>query len=129
MRVYKIEIVRDGRWWMIRIPEVHGATQVHRLKEAEAMAREYVALHLNVPLYEISIEITSIRMKRPEFREIGAMAEKIRDLREQARRLERESVASAREFAHWLIANGVPVRDIAELLDVSSQRVSQLTKD
>ena len=114
---------------MIRIPEVHGATQVHRLKEAEAMAREYVALQLNVPLYEISIEIASIRMKRPDFREIGAMAERIRDLREQARRLERESVVSAREFAHWLIANGVAVRDIAELLDVSSQRISQLTKD
>jgi predicted XRE-type DNA-binding protein len=32
----------------------------------------------------------------------------------------------AQEYAHWLTTHGVPVRDVAELLDVSPQRVSRL---
>ena len=27
MQTYEIEIYRDGRWWMIRIPELDGLTQ------------------------------------------------------------------------------------------------------
>jgi hypothetical protein len=35
----------------------------------------------------------------------------------------------ARAYCHWLVTYGIPVRDIAELLDISPQRVSHLAND
>ena len=65
MHEYKIEVVRDGRWWMVHIPEIDGLTQARRLSEAETMAREYIALDRGIPVGEISVEIASIRTEEP----------------------------------------------------------------
>ena len=129
MNEYKIEVVRDGRWWMVNIPEIDGVTQARRLAETEAMAREYVALDQNIPVDDIKIETASIRMKEPEFEELLDRTRRIRSLRERARELEQEASEKTREFAFWLTTYGVPVRDIAQLLEISPQRVSQLAND
>jgi hypothetical protein len=125
-REFKIEITRDGRWWMVHIPEIDGLTQARRLAEAETMARQYIALDQNIPYHAINIETASIRMEQPEFRELLDAARSIRNRRAHAQKLEQEALDDARQFAHWLTTYGIPVRDIAELLDVSPQRVSQL---
>lgn len=39
MREYKIEVERDGRWWMIHVPEIDQLTQARRIGEIEDMAR------------------------------------------------------------------------------------------
>jgi predicted XRE-type DNA-binding protein len=129
MHDYKIEVVRDGRWWMVYIPEIDGVTQARRLAEAPTMAREYIALAKNVPYDDIHIETASIRMEEPEFRELLEAAQEIRVLRARANELEQQALGYCREFAHWLTTYGVPVRDIAELLEVSPQRVSQLANE
>jgi predicted XRE-type DNA-binding protein len=123
---FNIEVTRDGRWWMVHIPEIDGLTQARRLAEAETMAREYIALDQNIPYGDINIETASIRMEQPEFRELLDAARSIRNRRAHAQKLEQEALDDARQFAHWLTTYGIPVRDIAELLDVSPQRVSQL---
>jgi hypothetical protein len=125
MYEFKIEITREGRWWMISVPEIDGLTQARRLSEAEKMAREYIALDRGIPVDQIKIEVASIRLEKP-FRELLEAAREIRNKRAHAQVLEREATQNAQEFAHWLATYGVPVRDIAELLDVSPQRVSQL---
>jgi hypothetical protein len=126
MYEYKIEVTRDGRWWMVHIPEIDGLTQARRLSEAETMAREYIALDQNLPYDEIKVETASIRTGDPEIRELLEAARSIRSRRAHAQQLEQEALRDAQEFAHWLTVYGVPVRDIAELLDVSPQRVSQI---
>ena len=126
MYEFKIEVVRDGRWWMVHIPEIDGLTQARRLSEAETMAREYIALDQNLPYDDIKVETASVRTGDPEIREILEMAREIRSKRAHAQQLEQEALSDAQQFAHWLTTYGVPVRDIAELLDVSPQRVSQL---
>lgn len=126
MYEYKIEIVRDGRWWMVHVPEIDGVTQARRLAEAETMAREYIALDQGVPYDEIKVETASIRMAEPEFRELLEGARDIKDLREKAAALDRQATRDAHEYVHWLTTYGVPVRDIATLLEISPQRVSQL---
>ena len=123
---YKIEVTREGRWWMVKIPEVDGLTQARRLSEAETMAREYIALYLGVPIDNVKVETASVRMEQPEFAELLDEAREIKRKRAEAQELEREATTRAQQFAHWLTTYGVPVRDIAELLDVSPQRVSQL---
>ncbi|MGV0646475.1 HicB family toxin-antitoxin system [Mycolicibacterium sp. XJ2546] len=126
MYEFKIEVTRDGRWWMVHIPEIDGLTQARRLSEAATMAREYIALDQNLPYDEINVETASVRMDQPEFRELLDAARSIRNRRAHAQELEQEALRDAREYAHWLTTYGVPVRDIAELLDISPQRVSQL---
>ncbi len=126
MHEYKVEITREGRWWMVHIPEIDGLTQARRLTEAPTMAREYIALDCGIPLREINVEVTSVRIKEPDFRELLESATQIKHLRAQANELEKESSERAREYAHWLVSHGVPVRDIAALLEISPQRVSQL---
>ena len=90
------------------------------------MAREYIALDRGIPLREINVEVTSVRIEEPDFRELLESATQIKHIRAQANELERESAERAREYAHWLVGHGVPVRDIAALLEISPQRVSQL---
>jgi len=126
MHEYKIEVAREGRWWMVRIPEIDGLTQARRLSEAETMAREYISLSQNVPYDDIRIETASVRMEQPEFRELLEEARIIADIKAQARALEDQANTRMREYCHWLTTYGVPVRDIAELLGISPQRVSQL---
>jgi predicted XRE-type DNA-binding protein len=126
MYEFKIEVTREGRWWMVHIPEIDGLTQARRLSEAETMAREYIALDRGLPYDQIKVETASVRMTEPAFRELLEAARSIRTRRAHAQQLEQEALRDAQEFAHWLTTYGVPVRDIAELLDVSPQRVSQL---
>jgi hypothetical protein len=126
MHQYKVEITREGRWWMVHIPAIDGLTQARRLTEAPTMAREYIALDRGIPLREINVEVTSVRIEEPYPRELLQSATQIKHIRAQANELERESAERAREYAHWLVSHGVPVRDIAALLEISPQRVSQL---
>jgi predicted XRE-type DNA-binding protein len=123
---FKIEVKREGRWWMVAIPEIDGLTQARRLSEVETMAREYIALDRNIPLDDVKVETASIRIEEPAFREILEAAREIKAKRARAQELEREATQNAQEFAQWLTTYGVPVRDIAELLEISPQRVSQL---
>jgi predicted RNase H-like HicB family nuclease/predicted XRE-type DNA-binding protein len=125
-REYKIEVARDGRWWMVHIPEIDGITQARRLGEAEAMAREYIALHLGIPIDTVKVETASVRTEQPQFRELLSDAREVEDLRAKAREADRKATEATREYAQWLTTHGIPVRDIADLLKISPQRVSQL---
>ena len=47
---------------MVRIPEIAGAERARRLGEAELMAREYIAVTLDVPLLSIAVALTIERV-------------------------------------------------------------------
>lgn len=126
MHEYNVEITSEGRWWRIHIPEIDGLTQARRLTEAHTMARDTLRSIAGYRLREINVEVTSVRIEEPDFRELLESATQIKHIRAQATELERESAERAREYAHWLVSHGIPVRDIAALLEISPQRVSQL---
>jgi predicted RNase H-like HicB family nuclease len=123
-REYKIDVIREGRWWMVHIPEIDGLTQARRLSEAEDMARDYIALHLGVARDRVKVDTASVRLSQSW--ELLADAREVKNFRATARDAERKATDATREYAQQLTASGVPVRDIADLLDISPQRVSQL---
>jgi hypothetical protein len=137
MHDFKIDVVREGRWWMVYVPEIDGVTQARRLSEVETMAREYIALDQNIPYDDIQIETAGVRLEDPAvlvggmsaFRDLLDAARQIRNQRAHARQVEAEAQQQSREYALWLTTYGIPVRDVAELLDVSPQRVSQLANE
>jgi hypothetical protein len=124
MTTYKVEVTRDERWWMIHVPDIDGLTQARRIGEIEEMARSLIAISTDAPLSDVAVEIHSITV--PGLGDIGGKAEYVRSLRERAAEAEAQSVRESSYYAQSLTKAGVPVRDIAELLGVSPQRVSQL---
>jgi hypothetical protein len=114
---------------MIHVPDIDGLTQARRLSEVEEMARSLIAISTDARLEDVAVDVVSIRMDSPHFAELLGKAESIKDRRGQIRKLEESVLRDSREFAYYLNADGVPVRDIAELLGVSPQRVSQLLNE
>jgi hypothetical protein len=126
MHEYKVEVTRDGRWWMIHIPEIDGLTQARRVDEIEDMARSLIAVSTDTPLREISIRIASITVSG--IGDIADTAHQVENLRRQAEELEAQAADAAKQYARELTREGVPVRDAAALIGVSPQRISQLAK-
>jgi predicted XRE-type DNA-binding protein len=126
MKSYDVTVTREGRWWMIEIPELDGLTQARRLDEVEKMAREYVAVTLDVPLSRVAVSISTIEVAGQDVLEAKALVE---ELRQHARQLEALVADLMREFASALADADVPVRDVSNVLGVSHQRVSQLVQE
>lgn len=126
MHEYKVEVVRDGRWWMIHVPEIDGLTQARRIDEIEDMARSLIAISTDTPLSEIGVHVVSVTVSG--IGDIADTAQRIERLRRQAEELEVQAADAAKQYARDLTREGVPVRDTASLLGVSPQRISQLAK-
>jgi len=88
------------------------------------MVRDYVALMHGVPEDTFDVEVT------PEVG--GGLDEAVRDARDAVRSAEaarRSAAQASRAVAARLRAAGLTGRDIAAVLGVSAQRVSQLLRE
>ncbi|MEU4195731.1 hypothetical protein AB0E69_27775 [Kribbella sp. NPDC026611] len=125
MKTYEVTVSRDGRWWMVSIPELDGLTQARRLDEVEQMAREYIALATDVPLSRVAVEVAGIEADGRDLLEARTLVD---GLRRRAMDLEALVAVLARDIAAELTTANVPVRDVSTVLGVSHQRVSQLVQ-
>lgn len=123
MSTYTAQVTREGRWWMVAVPEVDGLTQARRLSEAEQMARELVAVTTGQDVESVEVEV---RVEPVDGVDVQALLARIRADRAEAERLEREASEVARSLARDLVARDVPLRDVGMILGVSHQRVHQL---
>ena len=124
MHHYKVEVTRDGHWWMIHVPEIDQLTQARRISEVTEMARSLIAISTDKPLDQIAVDIVSITV--PNVGNVQRSAEELIHTREQAAQATKKAQDFAAEFVNQLTAEGIPVRDAGELLRLSPQRVSQL---
>lgn len=119
--VYTAEVQRDGRYWLIRVPEVDRWTQARSLREVETMARDLVAVMRDVDpdSFELAMEITL-----PE--QVRKHLEAAARLREESARANAAAAKEARAAARALADMGMSLRDVGVALGVSPQRASQL---
>ncbi len=126
MTRFDYTIAREGKWWMVAIPALDGLTQARRLSEAEHMARDYIAVSLDVPYSGVDVACTEIVIDGVD---VLARRRHIETLHEEARRLEAASTKERQELVRELVVEDeVPVRDVGEMVGLSHQRVSQLVK-
>ena len=121
---YTVSVTRDGKWWMVAVPELDALTQARRLGDVDTAARELVALETGTALDEVSIDV-HVELAAGD----GDLTARVADIRARRDRIEAEEAkvrADTAAFARELAAAQVPVRDIGTLLGVSFQRVSQL---
>lgn len=45
---YQVNVSRDGDWYMISVPEIDGLTQARKKKEVVKMARDLIAITLDI---------------------------------------------------------------------------------
>ena len=119
---YVVTARRDGRRWFVRVARVPGAvTQVRRLDQVEAMAREVVSLLLEVDPGAFDLEVQAEIAD-----ELRAALARARDLQRQAEQAQAEAASLVREVARKLREQGLTMADVGTVLGVSFQRASQL---
>lgn len=123
---YFARCVRSRGWWAIHVPEIDDVwTQTRRLDQAEAMAREAIAIVLDTDEASFDVAIT-VELGDPILSEA---VDVVRARREQAEDAQR---AATREMEHAVDLlrgeAGLSMRDIARLLGVSHQRVGQISR-
>lgn len=58
MKKYSVRCVRSGAWWAISVPEIEGLfSQARHLDQADGMAREAIALMLEVGPQSFAVDI------------------------------------------------------------------------
>ncbi len=122
MTTYEVRACRWKHGWELHIADI-GVTQSRSLAEAETMVRDYIETLTGVDANGAQVVITP---------EVGdGLDEEARAAREAvaaADRATRAAAARSRKVARDLKQAGLSGRDIAAILKVSAQRVSQLLK-
>lgn len=122
MKTYQVRAKRWEHGWELHIEGV-GVTQSRTLWDAEEMARDLIARREDLPGAGFAVRIT------PEIG--GGLDEETRAAREAvsaADQAQRLAAAQSRATARRLRQAGLSGRDIAKVLNVSPQRVSQLLR-
>lgn len=87
------------------------------------MAVSFISFDRDVPASEVTVRVTKVIVDGEDFSIRQMVLARLRERVEEAQSaFEVERLALARE----LVADAVPLRDVAEVLDVTYQRVHQL---
>ena len=122
---YTARARRSGGWWAIDVPELPGVySQARRLDRVESMARDAIALFLDVDPATLEIRVET-NLPSELRRDVDALGR----LRAEADRLQAESSGALRHLTQELLGRGLSVRDAAAILGISHQRVSQLVHE
>lgn len=120
---YRAEAVLTERgWWVVSVPDVRGVhTQGRTWDEARYMARDALALMLDVDIAQVEVDLVPVLEGHAEhvIEEITAA----RAERERAAKAEQDMLRTA---ALTLTGAGVSARDAGALLGVSNKRIYQL---
>ena len=109
---------REGRFWVVDVEGV-GVTQGRSVREARAMAADLVEAMTGTP------DAVEVRFELPA--PVREAVDQARETNAEATRLASVAAEGYRAAVRELVAdNGMSKADVAALLEVSQQRVSQL---
>jgi predicted RNase H-like HicB family nuclease len=124
-QTYRAAARRTGQWWAVTVPELRGVfTQARRLDQVAEMAREAVALYLDVDPENVRIVVEPVLPDRA-----ADSVAKLQRARLQAQQATDELAAAQAAAVHDLVGvERLSNRDAAAVLGISHQRVSQLSR-
>lgn len=116
------QATRSGSWWAVNVPEIDGLyTQAKRLDQIPAMVADAASLLTGLPETEFEIVVTVGNLFATEISDYTTRAH-------DANKAVEKMAATSRKVVTTMRKDGLSVRDIATLLHLSPQRVSQLAK-
>ncbi|MDR3360484.1 MAG: hypothetical protein LBO20_07555 [Bifidobacteriaceae bacterium] len=121
-KTYDMEVTREGRWWVVTIPEIGYRTQARTLAEVEDMGRDLIASALGVGpgSFELATHVHPPQDVAAQLAAAEAADRAARDQAAAAARDRRNAVAKLRA------EHSMSAADIARLLGVTRGRVHQL---
>ena len=120
MKTYRVVAKRWAHGWELHIDGV-GVTQSRTLGEAEAMVRDYIAADLDASPYDVDVELAISLGDN-----LDALRQEVREASDRAAVAQTQAAERSRILVRRLRDAGLSGREIATVLDVSPQRVSQL---
>ena len=120
-KVYRATAERDGRFWLLDVPEIERVTQARRLDQAEMMVRSLISIMTGEPEDSFDVDI------RPQL-ETALSDVVLRALAAKSRAAGAQAEASnlQREAVRLMGESGMTIRDAGDLLGITHQRVAQL---
>jgi DNA-directed RNA polymerase specialized sigma subunit len=124
IREFAATAKREGRWWIITVPELDAVTQARNVREIDDMAIGLISALLD--LEEEAIRV-SVALELPQA--VAAEWDEATKLHERALADEKRAAALRRQVVRELITtSGLSQKDAAQVLGLSSQRVQQLAQ-
>lgn len=121
-KTYQVNVVREGRWWIIDVPEIDYRTQARKLSEIEHMGRDLIATMEDVDPESFDVTLV-VRMPADIEAQLDEARRLERESREAATRAARDRRAVARALRD---SYGLSAPDVAQVLGVTRARVYQL---
>jgi hypothetical protein len=118
--IYDVIAKRWNKGWELHILNV-GVTQAHNLRDAREMARDFIAMNL-----AIAPELVFVDIKPELGAGLGTVAAAAKRQAKEAELARKRATLRLAAAAKLLKEHGLPGVDIAVLLGVTPQRVSQL---
>ena len=118
---YTAVCTREGKWWVVHVPEIDHSTQARRLDQVPEIVADLVSLFTDLDPADVNVEVTVAWSE--------ALAARVAEV--EAARADAEARAAAATdlrlaLAADLTREGLSVRDVARVLGISHQRVAQL---
>lgn len=120
MKKHEATATREGRFWVIDVPGV-GVTQGRTVAEAREMTRDLIAVMTDVPVKDVDVDIA--------FKVGDISPSDVQGARRavvEAAKAQEHAAQVSRQMVAKLRSAGVSGRDVAGILGISPQRVSQL---
>lgn len=123
-KVYHVDAYQDSKWWVLQVQELPNAiSQVKSLDQADEWIREAINIVSDEP--EDSFDVVIIPVVGEELE--AALAE-AREFAAELDQFQQRMARMSRSVVHELSKLNIKGKDIAAILKVSPQRVSQLLK-
>ena len=125
MPTYTVRFDRDPPgWWIVTVPAIQGCrTQARSIAEGRKRIREALALFIDEAEAEQATLVNDVRLPPAVLRRVRAVAAQ----REMAEKMREKAQDATRAVVNQLTRGaGLSVRDAAEMLGISYQRVQQL---
>lgn len=111
---------RDDGWWAVEVPEIPGLfTEARRLDQIADLVKEAAVFMIGTDDLDVVVV--------PNVPAYDDLIDSAVGLRDRQQRLEREATAASRRAVSTLRHDaGLTTRDVASLLRITPQRVSQI---
>jgi len=113
---------RSGDWWAVEVPEIDGLfTQARRLDQVPAMVTDAASLLTSRPEEDFTVTVVP-QLPTPEQRQVA----EVKAAKARLAQAEADAAQASRSVVAMLRNQGLTVRDVAVILDVTPARISQL---